>query len=93
MDPLLGVAGAVLTLLGVLFSTWLTSRASNRKLRSDSGQQMIDQLQEEVSGLRARVAQLERNQRVQDDYIGQLRMHIADRQPPPPPAWPNQLIT
>ncbi len=93
MDPLLEHWGPVLTLLGVLGAAYFTYRASNRKLKSDAGQQMIDQHQEEIAALRARMAQLERTQRIQGDYIGQLRKHIADGHPPPPPAWPAGLIT
>jgi hypothetical protein len=90
VDPIIGVA---LTVLGVLISAYLTSRVSNRKLKADSGQQMIDQHQEEIVSLRGRVGQLERTQRIQGDYIGELRLHIADGKPPPPPKWPDGLIT
>ena len=89
MDPIIGVA---VTALGVVAAAYLTNRVSNRKLKSDAGQQMIDQHQEDIAALRTRVAQLERNQRIQGDYIGQLRRHIADGQPPPPPAWPDGLV-
>lgn len=97
MDPVVGVA---LTVLGTLAAAYLTYRVSNRKLRVDSGQQMIDQLQEDIKELRAervkdgvRISALERVQRIQGDYIGQLRRHIADGNPPPPPPWPDGLIT
>lgn len=89
MDPMIVAA---ITALGVIAASYLTSRVSNRKLKSDAGQQMIDQHQEEIGSLRARVAQLERTQRIQGDYVGQLRRHIADGQPPPPPAWPDGLV-
>jgi cell division protein FtsB len=90
VDPLFTTA---LTVFGVLASAYLTYRVSNRKLKTDSSQQMIDQHQEDIAELRKEVAKLERNQRIQGDYIGQLRRHIADGQPPPPPAWPDGLIT
>lgn len=93
MDPLIGVAGAALTLIGVLVSSYLTKRGSDRKLRADAGQQMIDQLQEEITRQGRDIAALQRVQRIQGDYIGQLRRHIADGNPPPPPAWPDGLIT
>jgi ribosomal protein L29 len=93
MDPLLKNLGAILTLLGVLGAAYLTYRASNRKLTTDSTQQIVDQLQEEVAGLRKELAELRRTQRIQGDYVGELRRHIADGQPPPPPAWPLGLIT
>jgi len=111
MDPLIGVAGGVLTLIGVVVSAVLTKRGSDRKLKQDAGQQMIDQLQEELREARAERAEerakraderakdaarmdaVERTLRIQGDYIGQLRRHIADGNPPPPPAWPDGLIT
>jgi hypothetical protein len=93
MDPLLTYLGPILTLLGVLGAAFFTYRASNRKLRSDSSMQMIDQHQEEIADLRKELAAVRRTQRIQGDYIGQLRRHIADGNPPPPPAWPDGLIT
>lgn len=90
MDPIIGVA---ITAFGALVAAYLTHRVSNRKLKSDAGQQMIDQHQEEIASLRGRLAQVERTQRIQGDYIGDLRLHIADGRPPPPPAWPPGLIT
>jgi hypothetical protein len=93
VDPLLAIAGPILTLLGVVTAGYFTYRASARKLRTDSGQQMIDQHQEDIVELRKEIARLQRQVRVQGDYIGVLRRHIGDGQPPPPPAWPESLIT
>lgn len=90
MDPVLGT---VVAAIGVIAASWLTYRASRAKQRSDTGQQMIDQHQEDIIGLRARVGSLERAQRIQGDYIGELRRHIADGKPPPPPPYPSGLIT
>jgi hypothetical protein len=91
---------AAITALGVIGAAYLTSRVSNRKLSSDAPHQLIDQHQEDIKELRAgraedrqRITALERHVRVQGDYIGQLRKHIADGNPPPPPAWPEGLIT
>lgn len=90
MEPIIG---PLLTLVGVVAAAYFTYRVSNRKLRADSGQQMIDQHQEDIKEMRAEIAALRRTQRIQGDYIGQLRRHIADGNPPPPPAWPDGLIT
>ena len=92
MDPLLNNVGPILTLLGVIAAAWFTYRGSNRKLASDSGQQMIDQHQEEIAELRKEIGVLRRTQRIQGDYIGVLRMHIAEGNPPPAPPWPENLV-
>ncbi len=90
MDPLIVAA---ITTFGVIAAAFLTSRVSNRKLRSDAGHQMIDQYQEEIRELRAEVAALRKTQRIQGDYIGQLRQHIAEGHAPPPPPWPAGLTS
>jgi len=97
VEPILG---PLLTLVGVVAAAYFTYRVSTRKLRSDTGQQMIDQHQEDIKELRAertkdssRISALERQQRIQGDYIGELRRHIADGRPPPPPPYPDGLIT
>lgn len=93
MDPLLTALGPILTLLGVLGAAFFTYRASNRKLSSDTSLQLLNEHQEEIATLRRELAELRRTQRIQGDYIGQLRRHIADGNPPPPPSWPDGLIT
>lgn len=93
MDPLLKNLGTILTLLGVLGAAYLTYRTSNRKLKADSGMQLLNEHQEEIQALRKELTELRRNQRIQGDYIGELRRHIADGNPPPPPPWPAGLIT
>lgn len=93
MDPLLATLGPILTLLGVLAAAWFTYRGSTRKLAADSGQQMIDQHQEDIANLRKELAGVQRAVRIQGDYIGQLRRHIADGEPPPPPPYPSGLVT
>jgi hypothetical protein len=93
LDPLLTVLGPILTLIGVVAAAYFTYRGSNRKLKADSGLALLNEHQEELVILRARIATLEKTQRIQGDYIGRLRRHIADGQPPPPPGWPDSLIT
>ncbi len=91
MDPVLANLTPILAFVGVLAASYFTYRGSNRKLKSDGSQQMIDQHQEEIAALRAENADLRRTRRIQDDYIGVLLMHITEGRPPPPPAWPSGL--
>lgn len=93
MEPFLTAAGPIITLAGVLVAAVLTYRGSNRKLRSDSGLALLNEHQEELVQMRQQIALLQKQMRVQGDYIGQLRRHIADGNPPPPPSWPDGLIT
>lgn len=92
MEPILNNVGPILTLFGVIAAAWFTYRGSNRKLTSDSGFQLLNEHQEEIAELRKEIAVLRRNQRIQGDYIGVLRMHIADGNPPPAPPWPENLV-
>lgn len=87
------ILAPALTLVGVLVASYFTYRASTRKQRSDSGQLMIDQHQEDIDKMRREIRVLQKQVRIQGDYVGRLRRHIADGQPPPPPPWPDSLIT
>jgi predicted outer membrane lipoprotein len=100
VDPFLKVLGTALGALGVITAAWLTFKASRAKQRADTSMQMIDQHQEDIVELRKesteqrqRIGSLERTQRIQGDYIGELRRHISDGRPPPPPPYPEGLIT
>jgi type II secretory pathway pseudopilin PulG len=38
-----------------------------------------------------RIRALERRIRILEDYVNQLRAHIANRKGPPAPAWPKEM--
>lgn len=91
---------AVITAVGGGLVGWFGYLASRRNNRADNAQKMIDQHQEDIKEMRTerakdseRITKLERTQRIQGDYIGQLRKHIVDGNPPPPPPYPEGLIT
>ena len=46
---------------------------------------------EDAKAHAARVESLERRIRILQDYVDELRAHIADRKPPPPPSWPKEM--
>jgi hypothetical protein len=87
------IQSAIITALGAVLVGYLTYLASRRNGRADSAQKMIDQHQEDIKELRQETADLRRTQRIQGDYIGELRRHIVDNKPPPPPPYPSGLIT
>lgn len=89
MTPVWSAVVAAVVSLGVAYLTYLASR---RNHKGDLGQKMIDQHQEDIKELRAELVLVRRALKIQGDYIGQLRQHIADGHPPPPPAWPEGLI-
>lgn len=78
------VVAAFIGLLGVLVSVIVGTR---QKATSE----LIDDLTSELARLSARVAHLERRDRLLTDYISKLRRHINDGNPPPPPPWPPGL--
>lgn len=91
VDPVLANLGPILTLVGVIAAAWFTYRGSNRKLKADTGLQLLNERQEEVAELRKELSEARRRERLQGDYIGELRRHISDGNPPPAPSWPPGL--
>ena len=74
---------------------WVTTRIQHRGKPENA---LIDQLQEELVSMRKDITDLKleqqqsrRRERIRDDYINQLRQHIADQKPPPAPEWPKGL--
>ena len=74
---------------------WVTTRIQHRGKPENA---LIDQLQEELLSMRKDITDLKleqqqsrRRERIRDDYINQLRQHIADQKPPPAPEWPKGL--
>lgn len=53
--------------------------------------ELMEEMRKERETDAARITRLEKNDRVLQDYVHQLRQHIADEKPPPPPPWPSTL--
>ncbi len=82
---LIGVAlTAVGGVLGAIIQAVLPKKGSAEN-------QLIDQLQEQLAAVERRERIVRQRERILDDYANQLREHINDRQPPPPPMWPSAL--
>lgn len=70
-----------------------------RKLVADANQSLVDNLQEERQAIKRDLDQLKRQVaglllqgRYKDDYINELRSHIEQGKPPPPPNYPQGLL-
>lgn len=71
------LVGVVVTALFALVAAVLATR---QKAQAD----LIDDLSAEVDGLKAQF-------RLQSNYIVDLRGHIFEGRPPPPPPWPDGM--
>ncbi|GAA2008182.1 hypothetical protein [Nocardioides kribbensis] len=76
---LLGVSGIV----GTVVSRYVRPKATPLEI--------LQEVQEERTEDRRRIDRLESAQRITIDYVHELRQHIVDGNPPPPPAWPEGL--
>jgi len=54
-------------------------------------QEERDKSNDRLDTLEQKLDTLEQKQRLRDDYIALLRMHINNGYPPPPPEWPEGL--
>lgn len=95
------IAAAFIGFVGI----WLSVRQTSRQSKTDQGQALFNELQEEraelkkdraylhaeVNALRVEVDQL-RNANIElKDFVQELRNHIRRGLPPPPPPWPEGL--
>jgi hypothetical protein len=69
------------TIIAVPLVTWLVAKSSRR---ASSEQAAITRLEKNQT-------EMERQLRLQGDYIYELRGHIADGKKGPPPPWPEGL--
>lgn len=93
----LGAAGWFILIIAI--GSPVVGTIIQKKLKpTTSPLDMLQELQEERAedkkerdALKAEVAGVKHRERIRDDYIHQLRQHIADGNPPPPPPWPKEL--
>lgn len=76
-----------LTLLGVL----ITVRAGSSNALAGREEAERTRMNTRINALEERIEKQESHSRAQDDYIRQLRNHIDQKLPPPPPPWPEEL--
>lgn len=100
MDPIViqALIGLVALIAGGLIAG-MFNRSDNRfDSRLEAQQKLYDQLQEDLNAERRqrekdvdRIHALLDMSHRKDNYIGELRQHINDQKPPPPPDWPEGL--
>lgn len=96
MIPLDGIPSAPVTDRPADWIGWvvviLTLAIPAYKLLKDSREASKLSAGDRIDKLTCRMDDMEARERVRDDYILELRMHISDGKPPPPPAWPATLL-
>jgi len=102
ITALITLAVATIGASGVWLGAILSNRTASKVVASTAENTLIDQLQEELrtyredAGRRAtaqdiRMDRLETNSDGYRAHIYELRSHIWEGSPPPPPAWPVGL--
>lgn len=90
---------ALISALVAVVTVWVKDKRDYQTALMTANDKLIDQLQEERVAIKSDVAQL-KNQvsglllqgRYKDDYINNLRSHIEQGNPPPPPNYPPELL-
>lgn len=100
MDPVVvaSIAGSVGAILGSFITSYFTHSDKTVEIRLEAQQRQYDQLQEDLNSERKqrqldveRIHELIAAGRRKDNYISELRQHIIDEKPPPPPNYPEGL--
>jgi hypothetical protein len=87
-QSLIAALGVILAAAVTGFYAFRGGSKGHAVSREDS---LLTQLREVVEDSSDRITVLEIQSRIKDDYIAVLRRWIQDGNPPPPPAWPQEL--
>lgn len=91
-----GIITAFLAGVALVLSAIATYRKANTESKQSTNAEVESHFQRQdkrLDTLERRLDAARVRERVRDDYIQLLRMHIADGKPPPRPSWPPQLLT
>lgn len=77
---------------GTIIVAFLTSLVTLKVAEKSGRIQKADVKMRRITQLESRVDALESKDRVHQDYIGTLRQHIINGNPPPPPPFPTYPI-
>jgi UDP-N-acetyl-D-mannosaminuronate dehydrogenase len=99
MIAVIGAVGIIGAGLLGLVGVWLSDRTQMKKMATDANARLVDNLQEErqqikrdLELVKKQVSGLLLQGRYKDDYINELRSHIEQGKPPPPPSYPLGLL-
>lgn len=85
---IVSLIGGTGTILVAVITSLVTLKVKAREVPI----QKADVKMRRITQLETRVDRLEAKDRVHQDYIGSLRQHILDGNPPPPPPFPTYPI-
>lgn len=98
--PLLGGGAVVSILTAVLLHIRESpkSKAEAAKVKAEAAEvvanaalKIVTKLEDSVTILEGRLLLMDNREALYEDYARDLRKHIEDGFPPPPPAWPDDL--
>lgn len=75
------------------FATWRTAHTQSEDAEGKRLEAHMDRQDRRIEALERDNHLAKQREWVRDDYIQQLRKHISDGSPPPPPQWPNALLS
>ena len=75
------------------FATWRTAHTQSEDAEGKRLEAHMDRQDRRIEALEHENELSKHRERVRDDYIQQLRKHISDGSPPPPPQWPHALLS
>ena len=85
-----GLAGALALLAGAVV-TWRKATRESEDAEWHRLAAHMDRQDHKLELLEKRLDASVVRERIRDDYIQILRLHIANGHPPPPPPWPDAL--
>lgn len=86
---------AITALLAAIASVWKVIYDSRRQAKEESSSAVAEHILRQdkaIEKLEHRVDASTVRERRMGDYIYELRDHIANGRPPPPPSWPQELL-
>ena len=79
--------------IGAAITAWVTNRGTPENKLIDQLQEVVDQQRAINAEQRESVEAAQRREASFLNYIWELQGHINSAKPPPPPSWPDDLIT